>query len=504
MREREFNDVRSVARWPVWVASWIVPSGVRREWKRLRLNELGQYGAFLRERGEGVLSRRRKLLIFALGAFPDALSLRFTDSSPGERFRRWARSPSFVFAAIGLALLVLTLGSDFFWAPRMLYGRLPLPNEDRLVSCFQVHFLSVSFGVQSRYIGPWKNESRTLAGVEAYQAAAFRAGLPGGPERIVDGARITPGLFPLLGVASGAGRLFRPEDSGPDPPLVISFEFWREHFGKSPFVPGRGLRIDGRERPIVGVLPAGFWFRAPAIQIWTLLPDLGRPDPSLRLVNAVGLLAPSATPGQAREELQTIAWRSSRFRGGAFRVVPLATSLRPTLQFPLLSLFAGSLLALGAALVQFGRAWRQPVERRFASLRYWAFFPLKVAAVLGVSLATAAELSARNALAFQPSKLILGLVIDWASILATLLILRWAILDQSQRCPVCLRRLATPVTSGSWSSSLLEPVSTEMLCDQGHGALRLGETHTTLGEIRRWVDIEDSWRELLASEDKTK
>jgi hypothetical protein len=264
------------------------------------------------------------------------------------------------------------------------------------------------------------------------------------------------------------------------------------------------IHLDGQPRRVIGVLPREFWFRSPALEIWTLLPDLSRPDPELRLVNAVGRLKPGSTLEGARDELQTIAFRTSRFRGGAFRVVPLARSLRPTLQLPLLSFLAGSLLALGMAVIQFARSWDRKRRPQCEALRYCGFFPVKAALLLGVMTALAAELAAHNALSLHPSKFWLSLLIDWASVLGTLLLLRWAILDQSRRCPVCLRRLGVPVSSGSWGSSLLEPVSTEMLCDQGHGALRFGESHTTLGEIHRWIAMEDSWRELLASEDKPK
>jgi len=198
-----------------------------------------------------------------------------------------------------------------------------------------------------------------------------------------------------------------------------------------------------------------------------------------------------------------IRYIHGRFRGGAFRVAPLGRSLRPTLQLLVLSFGAGMLLALGIALVQFLRSWLQRGDSPREALRYWAFFPVKAFLLLGLLAGMGAELAARNALMLHPSKFALGLVIDWASVLATLLVLRWAILDQSRRCPVCLRRLALPVSSGSWSSALFEPATTELLCDQGHGSLWYGEAPTTLGAIRRWINLEDSWRELLTPEDKT-
>ena len=116
--------------------------------------------------------------------------------------------------------------------------------------------------------------------------------------------------------------------------------------------------------------------------------------------------------------------------------------------------------------------------------------------------ALCAELSAWNTLGLHSYKFVISLLADWLVVLGLLLAFQWAILDQGRRCPVCLRLLSTPFTSGSWSSSLIEPASTELLCDQGHGTLRVSDSYTTLGEIRRWVTLEDSWRDVLSSNGK--
>jgi hypothetical protein len=69
----------------------------------------------------------------------------------------------------------------------------------------------------------------------------------------------------------------------------------------------------------------------------------------------------------------------------------------------------------------------------------------------------------------------------------------WVFGDQRRRCPVCLRRLARPVTFGSWGS-MFEPVTTEFVCDEGHGALSLDESEIGAGD--RWVALDASWRGL--------
>ena len=73
----------------------------------------------------------------------------------------------------------------------------------------------------------------------------------------------------------------------------------------------------------------------------------------------------------------------------------------------------------------------------------------------------------------------------------------WCVVDQRKRCPVCLSRLALPVTLGSWSSSLLDPVTTEFVCERGHGSLAMPETAASSAERDRWTEMDESWRDLF-------
>jgi hypothetical protein len=70
----------------------------------------------------------------------------------------------------------------------------------------------------------------------------------------------------------------------------------------------------------------------------------------------------------------------------------------------------------------------------------------------------------------------------------------WSFADQRRRCPICLERLAMPVSVGSWSS-VLDPAGTELLCRSGHGSLCLSEN--ILGQSDRWIELDPSWRTLF-------
>jgi hypothetical protein len=60
-----------------------------------------------------------------------------------------------------------------------------------------------------------------------------------------------------------------------------------------------------------------------------------------------------------------------------------------------------------------------------------------------------------------------------------------------------VQRLTLPVRMGSWSSELLDPVSTEMVCERGHGALSVPETQGSASVREHWTALDDSWKQLF-------
>ena len=127
------------------------------------------------------------------------------------------------------------------------------------------------------------------------------------------------------------------------------------------------------------------------------------------------------------------------------------------------------------------------------SWRYWSFLAAKAAAamrvlsLLWIEGGAAVRARIHNEMLFALGgclalALIFIGVFGWVAV--------WILTDQRRRCPVCLRRLAMPVTLGSWAS-VLEPPATELLCAQGHGSLCMAEND--LGEADRWTALDSSW-----------
>ena len=70
-----------------------------------------------------------------------------------------------------------------------------------------------------------------------------------------------PNLFEMLGVKPALGRLFAPDDAGPDAPftMVLTHDLWNR-LGADAQILGKEVRLNGRPHTVIGVLPRDFRF----------------------------------------------------------------------------------------------------------------------------------------------------------------------------------------------------------------------------------------------------
>jgi hypothetical protein len=110
----------------------------------------------------------------------------------------------------------------------------------------------------------YEKELRSYEGIAAFNFANFN--LTGGdtPERI-QGAVVTPSLFPVLGVQPIKGRVFNQDEmgEGKDGVVVVSERLWRRRFNADPQLVGQQVPINGRSFTVVGIMPASFEFPLP-------------------------------------------------------------------------------------------------------------------------------------------------------------------------------------------------------------------------------------------------
>ena len=179
----------------------------------------------------------------------------------------------------------------------------------------------------------WRRQSRSFRDMAVFDGVALTLTHEGETQR-VQGARVSPNLFPLLGIEPRHGRSFSAGEAAERRRLaLVSHRFWQARFGGSLDALGASVELDGRPSTIVGVLPDGFRFGsldADVFEPHTLFPDWE----ARRLVRGrdswfvVGRLRPGVTVEEAQAEMGTIAGRldaqmpaAERNRG--VRVVPL-------------------------------------------------------------------------------------------------------------------------------------------------------------------------------------
>lgn len=454
------------------VASWIVPARARAEWRARWDNNLWNWW-ILFERGELTARDHADLLRYSWGSFTDAFWIRFSR----EHLFHSSKGPGVVVGAAVAALLALAVVTGGFDGARGLFERAPLKDPGALVSIKYTGAANEPFGIPPRWIPLWKSQSKLLAGLAGYVHARHH------PR-----AAVTTDFFSVIGVAPALGRLFRPEDEAT---VVLSHAAW-QGLGGDPKTVGRTLDLDGRPYKIIGVLPEGLWAISPGIDAYTPLPLEPQPPPGTPdLIGVVGRLKPRASEDALRRELFDIAKSTNRLLPRP----PMITEFKGVPDGP-----GGYLMWMGFALVIGGfLVWISVPRLTGSGWKYWSYLGAKTALSVAIPTLLWLEASAliRGRLADTPP--LSGTAIA-ASSLAYLVVcacaIWWSFADQRRRCPICLYPLSMPVTFGSWSS-VLDPATTEMMCDSGHGSLSVPEA--TEGAPDRWTNLDPSWRDLFRS-----
>ena len=201
----------------------------------------------------------------------------------------------------------------------VVYGVLlrPLPYRDpsRLVMLLYGHQ-----GVVSPWFSP-PNFQDYAALNGAFSATAALAPItvnmtgPGEPERL-QGARVTPNYFDVLGVGMTQGRAFAEADSQTDDHrIVLSDGLWRRRFGARPDVIHSTITLDGHAVTIVGVASPDLTLPATA-EFWQPLifapRDLSPESRGAQWVRVLARLKTAVSPQEATIGLQTIGRNLAR------------------------------------------------------------------------------------------------------------------------------------------------------------------------------------------------
>ena len=198
----------------------------------------------------------------------------FKEAASDLRFGARSMRKQPLYAAVVVATLALGIGANaaiFSVVNAVVLRPLPYVDAERLVVLWgNLHRPGVDEipGSAGEFVD-YRSRTSAFEQVAAYDTDGFNLTGSGEPERI-DGAIVSPSLFPLLGVSAALGRTFASDDERPgrDGVVLISHSLWTRRFGSDPSVAGRTVTVDHKSAQIVGVMPADFRFPDPAIEIW--------------------------------------------------------------------------------------------------------------------------------------------------------------------------------------------------------------------------------------------
>jgi len=179
--------------------------------------------------------------------------------------RSLRRTPGFTLIVIAVMALGIGVNSLIYTVVRgILFADLPFPQPERVVTIEVSNHKRPAdrTNMSMPDLRDVMDRAKTLRGT--FGLTGWSPIVSTGTESEKhSGALVTAGLPEALGIPPRMGRWFTPEECTEGPcyvPVVLGDLAWKGQFASDPHVIGRTVRINGRKRTVVGVMPPGFRF----------------------------------------------------------------------------------------------------------------------------------------------------------------------------------------------------------------------------------------------------
>jgi len=241
------------------------------------------------------------------------------------------------FAILSLALGIAGNVVVYSLISPTIFKPLPYPHPERIVLLGQraknqpdITLFSLLSSI--RVWADYRDRSQTLTEWAALNLNHMGRSLGDRSVSLMAGG-VTPSFFRVLGANPILGRLFRDEEGaeGGAKVVVLDWDYWQNSLGGASDVVGTVLTLDGMGYEVVGILPEGFEFITPQVDIWVPLQSdpYGYPRNS-RWTISIARMVPGATMAQVEAEVAQIAEEIEReypegFRGWTMDPINLRT-----------------------------------------------------------------------------------------------------------------------------------------------------------------------------------
>jgi putative ABC transport system permease protein len=124
----------------------------------------------------------------------------------------------------------------------------------------------------------------------------------------LNGRRVSPALFAMLGVPPLMGQFFDDHDATPgaEPRIVLSYRAWQRYFAADRNLLSAPLILDGRSYSVIGIAQPDFDFPDPQTEFWVPLVPTEMPTTGIARVSMIARLADGVSLETASAEANVI------------------------------------------------------------------------------------------------------------------------------------------------------------------------------------------------------
>lgn len=452
----------------------LLPPASRADWRREWWAELYWNQRY----GQSVVT----LYQLCKGCWADAAWHFAEDVGGREHALHRLRLPSTCIYALVSILGLLIVGSHGLEALRTIASPLRYFDQSNLMLVSRTGRLeSIRRGIPAEFAERWAHGSRFVAKMAM---ATFPRRMPLVAPDVTGRPVVLAASSNLLAVLGlPLSQHSRQLLSESDRTVVVTDRFWREHLHARSDLLGRKLFVDGRDFKLGAILPSGFWFLSPAVQVVTL----EHHPPTWE-----GLLVVRTRTSDPKQLEHDLLRAGDNTEYEFLRTAPHVTPLVSATLTPVW-LFAAALFC-ALTLLFLARGYRNILADTFRSSsaharwQWSAFFVLKmiltltIVFLLGIEVFVGREQTVTEVLG--------GPLLFWFYITGCSLTVFAVVSDQHARCRVCRRLLAFPISIGCPGCLLLNWAGTEFLCPQGHGALYVPHHVACWEPDDRWIALE--------------
>jgi putative ABC transport system permease protein len=227
--------------------------------------------------------------------------------------RALLKSPGFTASTI--LTLAVGLGATtaiFSVLYAVLLRPFAFPEADRLVVLWQKG-PQMEMSISWPTVQDWMKEQQSFTALAAFCREAYNLSGAGQLPENVTGAYASASVFDVAGLPPLLGRYFTAEDdkAGAPPVVVIGEALWTRRYARNPALLGTSIPVDGVQRTVIGIAPAGLALPSRA-ELWLPIFPYAETQKHWQSrgnnpgLYSAGRLKPGVTIEQARADMERI------------------------------------------------------------------------------------------------------------------------------------------------------------------------------------------------------